>query len=112
MRATRLARATMTLLMQRKLDPAGTTLPRPRGALIRRVALKGTSLVASVVVAATLAACADNYECDGHPCVGNWKRDMALGGSVVQCADGAWSHGGGLSGVCASRGGERKPRDG
>ncbi len=54
-----------------------------------------------------LAGCAGNNECDGHPCIGDWKRDMALGGNVVQCADRSWSHAGGLQGACAGHGGER-----
>ncbi len=63
---------------------------------------------ASISLAAlALAGCASNIECDGHPCVGDWKRDIALGGTVVQCADHSWSHAGGLAGVCAGHGGER-----
>jgi len=58
--------------------------------------------------ALAVAGCAGNLECKGHPCVGNWKRDMALGGSVVQCADGKWSHAGGLDHACAGHGGERR----
>ena len=61
-----------------------------------------------MLVALVLTACAGNQECDGHPCVGNWKRDMALGGTVVQCEDGAWSHAGGLAQACAGRGGVRR----
>jgi hypothetical protein len=64
-------------------------------------------LVPTLLAALVLAACAGNQECDGHPCVGDWKRDMALGGTVVQCSDGAWSHAGGLQGACSDRGGER-----
>lgn len=62
---------------------------------------------AAVLAALVLAGCAGNLECNGHPCVGDWKRDMALGGTVVQCADGAWSHAGGLGGACSGHGGER-----
>lgn len=54
-----------------------------------------------------LTACAGNLECHGHPCVGSWKRDMALGGHVVRCADGKWSHGGGLERACSGHGGVR-----
>jgi hypothetical protein len=32
---------------------------------------------------------------------------MAFGGTVVQCADGAWSHAGGLEWACSGRGGVR-----
>jgi hypothetical protein len=63
--------------------------------------------LAVLLAALVLIGCAGNYECDGHPCVGSWKRDMALGGTVVQCADGSWSHAGGLGKACAGRGGVR-----
>jgi hypothetical protein len=62
------------------------------------------------LAALALGGCAGNLECDGHPCVDNWKRDIALGGAVVQCADHDWSHAGGLGGVCSGHGGERVRR--
>jgi hypothetical protein len=65
-------------------------------------------VVLAVLAALAVSGCAGNYECNGHACIGNWKRDMALGGSVVQCADGSWSHGGGLGGACSGRGGAKK----
>jgi len=58
-------------------------------------------LIAALLAACALAGCAGNLECDGHACIGNWKRDMALGGTVVHCPDGSWSHGGGLGAACA-----------
>jgi hypothetical protein len=70
----------------------------------RRVA----SSIAVAAAACALAGCADNLECNGHACVGDWKRDMALGGTVVRCADGKWSHAGGLGGACAGHGGIRR----
>lgn len=63
-------------------------------------------LIGVALAALVLAGCAGNEECDGHPCVGNWKRDMALGGTVVHCPDGSWSHAGGLGDPCAGH--ERK----
>ncbi|MGA2012726.1 MAG: hypothetical protein ABSH51_19640 [Solirubrobacteraceae bacterium] len=65
-----------------------------------------------IVVLAVLAlsGCASNLECAGHACVGDWKRDMALGGTVVRCADGSWSHAGGLDGACSGDGGVRHSR--
>jgi hypothetical protein len=72
-----------------------------------RSAASARKLILAVLAALVLAACAGNQECDGHPCVGDWKRDMALGGTVVRCADGSWSHGGGLGGACAGHGGQR-----
>jgi len=64
-------------------------------------------MLAALIAALALTACAGNYECNGHPCGGDWKRDMALGGTVVQCGDGSWSHAGGLGGACSGRGGVR-----
>jgi hypothetical protein len=71
------------------------------------LALVATLALLAVVL---LAGCSGNLECDGHACIGPWKRDMALGGSVVQCADGAWSHGGGLGGACTGHDGVRHRR--
>ena len=64
----------------------------------------------AAVAALVLTGCAANFECNGHPCVGSWKRDMALGGSVVQCGDGKWSHAGGLDNACSGHGGEPRAR--
>ncbi|MBV9425803.1 MAG: hypothetical protein JOZ98_23050 [Solirubrobacterales bacterium] len=44
--------------------------------------------------------------CDGQPCIGDWQKEAAEGGTVVQCSDGTWSHAGGLSGACSDHGGE------
>lgn len=63
---------------------------------------------AAVLATLALAGCAGNLECDGHACTGDWKRDMALGGTVVHCADGTWSHAGGLGGACSGHGGRRE----
>jgi hypothetical protein len=65
-----------------------------------------------VLLVFALSGCASNLECDGHACVGDWKRDMALGGAVVRCADGNWSHAGGLGGACSGDGGVRRARPG
>lgn len=54
----------------------------------------------------TSAPSATNGPCDGNPCIGDWQREAAGGGTVVQCSDGAWSHAGGLSGACSGHGGE------
>jgi hypothetical protein len=69
---------------------------------------KGTAgLAAAILTTVALTACGTNLECDGHACVDNYKRDMALGGTVVRCPDGSWSHAGGLSDVCSGH--RRKP---
>lgn len=83
---------------------AGTQAVYPR----RRLPRHPPRLIAAVAAAAVLTACSTNLECNGHPCVGDWKRDMALGGTVVRCADGKWSHAGGLGEACAGHGGLRR----
>ncbi|HTT29057.1 MAG TPA: hypothetical protein VMG37_11645 [Solirubrobacteraceae bacterium] len=65
-----------------------------------------SKLIAAMLAAFALAGCASNAECNGHACTGDWKRDMALGGTVVHCPDGSWSHAGGLGDACAGH--ERK----
>lgn len=41
--------------------------------------------------------------CDSHNCIPSFSEGN---GSIVQCADGAWSHSGGIQGACSSHGGE------
>lgn len=41
--------------------------------------------------------------CAAHRCIDNFEEGR---GSIVQCADGMWSHSGGLSGACSWHGGE------
>lgn len=40
--------------------------------------------------------------CDTHPCIANFENGT---GSIVQCADGMWSHSGGRPGACSYHGG-------
>jgi hypothetical protein len=42
--------------------------------------------------------------CDTHSCIDYFDEGR---GSIVQCADGMWSHSGGLSGACSYHGGVR-----
>lgn len=42
--------------------------------------------------------------CSTHSCISSFDEGA---GSIVQCADGMWSHSGGLQGACSSHGGER-----
>lgn len=46
----------------------------------------------------------DTEFCTTHTCITNFPNGN---GYIVQCADGAWSHSGGLSGACSYHGGER-----
>jgi hypothetical protein len=41
--------------------------------------------------------------CSSHACIANFPNGQ---GYIVQCADGEWSHSGGLSGACSDHGGE------
>lgn len=45
----------------------------------------------------------DAQFCSTHTCIDNFPDGN---GSIVQCADGEWSHSGGLSGACSDHGGE------
>lgn len=42
--------------------------------------------------------------CDEHHCIGDFTTED---GTVVECADGTYSHAGGLDGACSDHGGER-----
>jgi hypothetical protein len=46
----------------------------------------------------------DAQFCSTHTCIPNFPNGN---GAVVQCADGEYSHSGGLSGACSSHGGEQ-----
>ena len=45
----------------------------------------------------------DTQFCSTHTCIPNFPNGN---GAIVQCADGEWSHSGGLSGACSYHGGE------
>ena len=42
--------------------------------------------------------------CDEHRCIGDFTTED---GTIVECADGTFSHAGGLAGACSDHGGER-----
>ena len=42
--------------------------------------------------------------CSTHSCIPNFATGQ---GYIVECADGMWSHSGGLRGACSDHGGER-----
>ncbi|HUA74255.1 MAG TPA: hypothetical protein VL988_05790 [Solirubrobacteraceae bacterium] len=46
----------------------------------------------------------DRSFCSTHECVGEYETEP---GTVVECADGSFSHAGGISGACSHHGGER-----
>ena len=45
----------------------------------------------------------DEAFCNGHTCIGDFEGED---GYVVRCADGTYSHAGGVSGACSHHGGE------
>lgn len=47
----------------------------------------------------------DQKFCEEHRCIGNFTQEN---GTVVECADGTFSHAGGLPGACSDHGGEAK----
>src|SRR5947209_5204097 len=50
-----------------------------------------------------LASCGSSGFCSTHTCIANFDNGR---GSIVRCADGEWSHSGGLPGACSGHGGE------
>jgi hypothetical protein len=55
------------------------------------------------LTATTLASCGTSGFCATHHCIPNFDNGT---GSIVQCADGMWSHSGGRPGACSGHGGE------
>jgi hypothetical protein len=45
----------------------------------------------------------DSEFCEEHECIGSFETEE---GSIVECADGTYSHAGGISGACSDHGGE------
>jgi hypothetical protein len=70
---------------------------------LRRVRLVLGPPIISITVAA-ITACGANGFCASHSCIPNFDNGH---GSIVQCADGMWSHSGGVQGACSDHGGER-----
>jgi hypothetical protein len=60
--------------------------------------------VALAVVVLMGGGCGTSGFCASHECIGNFDNGQ---GSIVQCADGMWSHSGGRSGACSGHGGEQ-----
>ncbi len=72
-----------------------------------------TSQLSTAAPTATEAPPTDSSggPCNGNPCIGDWQKEAAEGGTVVQCQDGTYSHAGGLSGACSDHGGESSGAD-
>jgi hypothetical protein len=47
----------------------------------------------------------DAQFCSQHECIGSFTTE---GGTIVECADGSYSHAGGVSGACSHHGGEKE----
>jgi hypothetical protein len=58
---------------------------------------------ASVEQPGSYSHATDNAFCSTHNCIANFPHGS---GSIVRCADGTWSHSGGLPGACSDHGGE------
>lgn len=58
---------------------------------------------ASVEGPGSFSHATDAQFCSTHTCIENFPNGS---GSIVQCADGEWSHSGGRSGACSDHGGE------
>jgi hypothetical protein len=56
-----------------------------------------------VMSAGMLAGCGGGFG-SAHACIPSFGAGH---GTIVQCADGMWSHSGGRSGACSDHGGER-----
>jgi hypothetical protein len=63
----------------------------------------GTTSPASTEGPGSFSHSRDSEFCNSHSCIENFPNGN---GYVVQCADGEWSHSGGLSGACSDHGGE------
>jgi hypothetical protein len=70
------------------------------------VTVVNTTTTTTVTSTSQATSTSGGGPCDGHPCIGDWQKEAAEGGTVVQCSDGTWSHAGGLSGACSDHGGE------
>ena len=66
--------------------------------------MSGKKLTAVVFAAVAFAGCRGSGFCSTHHCIGDWDGEAAKGGTIVQCADGPWSHAGGFSGACSDHG--------
>jgi len=53
----------------------------------------------------SLSHATDEQFCEEHECIGSFTSEE---GTVVECADGTYSHAGGISGACSDHGGERE----
>lgn len=64
----------------------------------------GTTSSEQVEAAGSSSHATDVEFCNTHGCIPNFPNGN---GYIVQCADGEWSHSGGLSGACSYHGGEQ-----
>jgi hypothetical protein len=69
------------------------------GKMGRKLILAGVA----PVVALAIGCGSGSGFCDKHSCISNFDNGQ---GSIVQCADGMWSHSGGRPGACSGHGGE------
>jgi hypothetical protein len=80
-----------------------TVTTTARSTVTRTISGAAPAPTASVEGPGSTSHAGDNRFCSTHTCIPNFPNGN---GSVVQCADGEWSHSGGLSGACSDHGGE------
>jgi hypothetical protein len=82
-----------------------TVTATARSTVTRTISAAGAAPAptASVEGPGSTSHAGDDQFCSTHTCIPNFPNGN---GDVVQCADGEWSHSGGLSGACSDHGGE------
>jgi hypothetical protein len=98
----RASRGTRTRTVVRHV-PAVTATARSTVTRTISAAASAPTPTASVEGPGSTSHAGDDQFCSTHTCIPNFANGN---GSVVQCADGDWSHSGGLSGACSDHGGE------
>jgi hypothetical protein len=104
--------ATTTTVVSATPAPSGSTGPSAGTSSQTTSAAPASTSGSANTTPQTTPASPSGGPCDGHPCIGDWSKEAAEGGTVAQCVDGTWSHAGGISGACSHHGGEGSPRNG
>jgi hypothetical protein len=104
--------ATTTTVGSATPAPSGSTGPSAGTSSQTTSAASASTSGSANTTPQTTPASPSGGPCDGHPCIGDWSKEAAEGGTVAQCVDGTWSHAGGISGACSHHGGEGSPRSG
>ena len=93
------------LIARAAITPTSCSTPQPPPATSPSASADGgpgtTSDSTSVEAPGSTSHATDMEFCTTHACIPNFPDGN---GYIVQCADGAWSHSGGLSGACSDHG--------